>query len=104
MRDKQVLNIADGALVGYVDDLEFDTEQGKILNLTVRCKVRGFSVFSKEEELIVRWEDIAVIGEDSVLIKYEPMPKPRQKKRRPAAVFYGGVIFSNLPAKRQSKV
>ena len=45
MRDKQVLNIADGALVGYVDDLEFDTEQGKILNLTVRCKVRGFSVF-----------------------------------------------------------
>ena len=80
MRDKQVLNIADGALVGSVDDLEFDTEQGKILNLTVRCKVRGFSVFSKEEELIVRWEDIAVIGEDSVLIKYEPMPKPAPKK------------------------
>lgn len=91
MRDKQVLNIADGALVGYVDDLEFDTEQGKILNLTVRCKVRGFSVFSKEEELIVRWEDIAVIGEDSVLIKYEPMPKPAPKK----AAARGGILWGS---------
>lgn len=89
MRDKQVLNIADGSLVGYVDDLEFDTVLGKILNLTVRCKARGFSVFAKEEELVVRWEDIAVIGEDSVLIKYEPPPKPAAKKSAPRRYFMG---------------
>lgn len=90
MRDKQVLNVQDGSLVGFVEDLEFDCEQGRITALIVHCKSRGFFAFAKEEELFVKWEDIAVIGEDSVLIRFEKMkqPTPREKEN-PHRYFMG---------------
>lgn len=90
MRDKQVLNVQDGTLVGFVEDLEFDCNQGCITALIVHCKARGFFAFAKEEEISVKWGDIAVIGEDSVLIRFEEMKKPvSQKNANPRRYFMG---------------
>lgn len=91
LKDIQVLNINDGSVIGYVDDLEFDTENGRIVSMIVHYKSRGFTVFSREEEMIVPWENISVIGEDSILIHYEQLHHPQKSSGRssPRRYFLG---------------
>ena len=65
LRQKAIINICDGNLLGYACDFEVDYHDGRLCALIVP---RG-GLFSKDE-LVIPWNRITCIGEDSILVKY----------------------------------
>ena len=66
---KIVINVNNGANLGYVTDIEFEICDGKIVALIVGdCTALGFS---KDEGIRVPWCKINCIGEDAILVDIE---------------------------------
>ena len=71
LRQKEIVNINDGARYGFVSDLEFDPVEGKIVALVVPGPGRVLGVFGRDQEYRVPWEHVKKIGEDIVLVECE---------------------------------
>ena len=69
MRQKQVVGISTGTVLGYVSDIEFDTENGELTSIIIFGKPKAFGLFGKEDDVIIPWKDIEVIGEETVLVR-----------------------------------
>lgn len=69
LRNKQVVCIHTGDVLGYVGDIEFDVTNGKIDSLVIFGKNRAFGLFGKSQDIIIPWCDIEVIGPQTVLVK-----------------------------------
>jgi YlmC/YmxH family sporulation protein len=67
LQNKELVNVSDGARLGYACDLELDTQSGKINALIVPTCHKGFH-FGKCPEIRVPWECIRRIGEDLILV------------------------------------
>lgn len=65
---KEIINIKSGCRLGFPDDIEFDSCTAKICKLTIFGRARCFGLFGREEDIIIRWCDIEVIGEDTILV------------------------------------
>lgn len=80
LRDKEVINIKNGFRMGYVNDIEFDTVTGNIVSLVVYGKSKLMGILGREEDMIIRWEDIDVIGDDTILVCGDTYFSPKKKK------------------------
>ncbi len=69
LRSLTVVCVENGTVLGFVGDVEFDTESGKLLSILIPGRPRGFGLFGREEDIIIPWEAIEVIGEETVLVK-----------------------------------
>ncbi len=69
LRNKQVVCVHTGEVLGYIGDIEFDTVSGKMESLVIYGKTRSFGLFGKSQDIIIPWDDIAVIGSQTVLVK-----------------------------------
>jgi len=67
-RQKEVINLADGARLGYIFDAELDPETGKIIALIIPGQGKVLGIFGKDSEFVIPWEAIKKIGDDIVLI------------------------------------
>lgn len=65
---KEVINISTGQRLGYVSDLEFDIQTGKILSFIVPGPKRFMGLFPGETDYILPWESIIRMGDDTILI------------------------------------
>lgn len=73
LRYKEVISITDGTRYGYVGDLTFDLEEGKIKTLIVPGQGKYFfGLFGKRETRVIRWEQIRRFGQDIILVEGEP--------------------------------
>ncbi len=88
LKDKQVICIKDGSFLGYVCDVEVDTCDGKLVSIIVPQRGKFFGLFGRDDDLIIPWCDIEVIGNDSILICTE-IKRPYKKKRRFFNSLYG---------------
>ncbi len=79
LQSKDVICIKNGACLGRVCDVEVDTCSGKLNSLIVYGKSRFFGLFGRCDDMIICWEDVEVIGEDTVLVNFEPSPHKRKK-------------------------
>ena len=70
LRDKEVINICDGRKLGYVDDVEVDIASGRLVSIVVPCDGRLFSLI-KTKRLIILWDSIEKIGDDTILVKID---------------------------------
>lgn len=68
LRNKEIINIKTGARLGYIDDIEFDSEDGEIKAFVVYGRARFFGLFGREDDIIITCGDIEIIGVDTVLI------------------------------------
>ena len=68
LRQKEVINLSDGARYGFVSDLEINTE-GEILALIVPGPGRVLGVFGREQEYRIPWDTINKIGDDIILVE-----------------------------------
>ncbi len=68
LREKQVISLADGCLLGNVSDVEIDVENGKLTALVVVGR-KSVGLFGKEEEFVVSWDDIEKIGDDVIIVR-----------------------------------
>ena len=82
LRCKEVINIPDGRRLGFVTDLELDTESGRILCLLIPCPGRFFGLFGGGGAYVIPWACIRRIGDDLILVDVSPEQtrRPREKK------------------------
>ena len=71
---KQVINVCDGAVLGYVTDIEFDVCDGRITAIVVRGEC-GLLGNRKGEDLVIPWDKIQKIGEDIILVSEIDLPR-----------------------------
>ena len=65
-QSKNIVNMVDGRNVGSIIDANVD-KAGNIESLVIETN-KKFLSFSKDDDLLVLWKDIAKIGEDVILI------------------------------------
>ena len=81
MRNKEVINVKDGARIGCVNDVEVDMKCAKLVAIVIYGRLKCFGILGREEDIIIRWENIEVIGEDTILVRYNPICKRRKRPR-----------------------
>ena len=82
LRKKEVINAADGCRIGYVDDLEIDTVCAKVISLVVYGRPRFFGLFGRNDDCLIPWEKIRLIGEDAILVENYVQKMPNKAKNR----------------------
>ena len=65
---KDVINCKDGTRLGYVCDVEVDTCSARLVSIIIYGKLKCFGLLGREDDIIVNWCDIEVIGEDTILV------------------------------------
>ena len=68
LRLREVINVSDGARLGYVNDIEFDITAGKVVALIVPGQWNLSKIFGKNEDSKIPWEAIKKIGGDIILV------------------------------------
>lgn len=79
MRYKDVVNIRDGCRLGYVSDIEIDTNAALVCSIVIYGRARLFGLLGREDDIIIPWCDIDIIGEDIILVN---MPLSRTRRGR----------------------
>lgn len=82
LRLKEVININDGARLGFVSDLELRLPEGQILGAVVQTPGRFFGLFGRGEEYYIPWDAIRQLGDDIILIEKSVQRLPPPHKRR----------------------
>lgn len=79
LRNKEVICKLNGTRIGNVDDVELDVNSGRLVSIVIYGKGKVMGLFGKSEDFIIPWDDIDVIGEDTILVKCEcPVTKNRR--------------------------
>ena len=68
LRRLEIINLCDGVRLGCASDFEFDCEDAQILALVIHGS-GGFFGFGREDDVVIPWENIECIGEDTILVK-----------------------------------
>lgn len=76
LRCKEVINKDTGCRLGPIWDVEVDSCCGRVVAVIILGRPRYFGVLGKRECIRVCWENIDVIGEDTVLVTCVPEPVP----------------------------
>lgn len=66
--DKEVINVKNGKRMGFITDIEMDTNEGKILSFTIEGD-GGVNFFSRNYDgQVIFWNDIIKIGCDTIIV------------------------------------
>ena len=68
LRQKEVVNLVDGRKLGFVKDIEFSLETGRLVSVILPGPWSLFRAFGGEAELVIPWRDIRKIGEEIILV------------------------------------
>ena len=68
MRQKEIINIRDGCRFGFVCDVEFDADSGRITKIIVPGPAKVFGLFGRDKEYCIPWSSITQIGADIILV------------------------------------
>ena len=66
---KDIVNTLDGKRLGNVEDIEINLKTGKIESITV-ANSKMLSFLNKDDDAIIPWNKIKMIGEDIILVEY----------------------------------
>jgi YlmC/YmxH family sporulation protein len=69
LRNKDIINSIDGKKLGYVKDIEFDLQEGRIQALILPGERGFFGFFSRSDDLIIDWSQIKKIGVDVIIVE-----------------------------------
>lgn len=71
LRNKEVINISSGKRLGFVCDVELDIINGKILALILPPRKSSIFSFVKDDDTIIKWNQIKKIGNDIIIVDFE---------------------------------
>lgn len=80
LKNKQVVCIKNGCVLGFVSDIEMNTSDGCLEAIVIYGKPRFFGLLGREEDIVIPWTEISVIGQETVLVKTDPEPYLRLLK------------------------
>ncbi|MBQ8468898.1 MAG: YlmC/YmxH family sporulation protein [Clostridia bacterium] len=79
LKNKEVINIFDGKRLGHIIDITFEVPTGKVLGVVVP----GIKKFMhKSEDIFIAIDNIKKIGEDVLLVRLGPEPKPEKQEQK----------------------
>jgi len=81
LRNKQVVCVKNGCVLGFVSDIEINTGDGRLEAIVIFGRPRLLGILGREEDIVIPWKDIKVIGRETVLIETDPEPFTRMIKR-----------------------
>ena len=71
LKQKEVINIADGKRLGFVGDVEINLEDGRLEAIILPGSGRFFGILGKDNEFVIPWDRIRKIGEDIILVEMD---------------------------------
>ncbi|MBE6856293.1 MAG: YlmC/YmxH family sporulation protein [Ruminococcus sp.] len=71
IRNKEVIEITAGERLGYIDDVRLSRDFTTVTGFVIYGRERLFGLLGREEDIVIKCEEITVIGEDVMLIKRE---------------------------------
>lgn len=72
LKNKQVVCVKDGCVLGFVSDVELDTVSGTLTSVIIFGRLRFFGLLGREDDIVIPWNDISVIGGETILVNTEP--------------------------------
>ena len=83
LKCKEVVNICDGARMGFVTDVEVDIKNGRIVAIIVPGPCKFFGMIGRRDDFVIPWNCIRQIGDDIILIEVElekiRLPRPKKE-------------------------
>ena len=79
LRNKEVVNVRTGEKIGYADDIEFDTAEGRIVSIVIYGRTRALGLMGRDDDVVIRCSDISLIGEDTILVDIGYTAKPSKE-------------------------
>ena len=68
-KQKEVINITYGKILGFVIDVQADFEKGEIHSIVVAKTGKIFNNVNSKSNITIEWKDIKKIGEDVILVE-----------------------------------
>ena len=63
----------------FPDDVEIDTKNAKLVAIIIFGRPKCFGLFGREEDIVILWNNIELIGEDTIIVTN--VQRPYKKKR-----------------------
>jgi YlmC/YmxH family sporulation protein len=79
LRRKEVINVRDGLRIGFVSDVEVDLCNARLVAIIIYGKLKFFGLLGREEDIIIRWEYVEVIGKDTILVNFYQTKEKHRK-------------------------
>lgn len=80
LHDKEVINVCDGNRLGCVDDVEVDTCTAKLTAIIIHGRPKLFGLLGHEDDLVIPWCEIEIIGEETVLVSRKVIDPPHRHR------------------------
>ena len=81
LSQKDVINITTGQNIGRVDDIEFCRETAKVEYMIIFGRPRFLGIFGRGEDVRIPWENVVLIGRDTVLVNNCDIKENKRKRR-----------------------
>ena len=82
LRNKEIINIANGMKMGGICDIEIDTQTGELVSIIVYGRQKAPGLLGREEDIVIPWKSIKVIGDDTIIVdcKNQEQRSPTRKR------------------------
>ena len=67
LKQKEVIDLRTGTMLGRVDDIEI-SDDSSVKSVIVYGRPRFFGIGSRDQDLVIKFSDIDLIGKDTILI------------------------------------
>ena len=81
LRNKQVVCLKNGCVLGFISDIEVNTSDGQLEAIIIFGRPRLFGLLGRDEDIIIPWREIDVIGQETVIVSTDPTPLAATYKR-----------------------
>ena len=68
LRNMEVIDINTGAKLGFIKDLKINCEEHRIVSIILPSQIFKISLFGKNENLEIPWDNVKKIGVDVILV------------------------------------
>ncbi len=86
LKYKEVIDIENGEKLGFIDDVELNTDTFEIQYLIIYGKDRLFGLLGRENDLMIPCSNIKIIGKDVVLVMRESTSSSYTTKPRKSII------------------
>ena len=81
MRNKEVICRNNGIRLGCVDDVEIDVTNAQLVAVIIYGRLRCFGLLGRADDIVIKWNNIVLIGEDTILVDYN-IERPHRRKNK----------------------
>ena len=79
LRNKEVVCLHNGAILGCVSDVEVDTVNACVVAIVIFGRLKCFGLLGRCDDMIIPWQDICVIGNETILVRTDCSKFPQKR-------------------------